>query len=157
MWSFAPNSNLFTHVKRWEIVQEGFVSWESGGRYQYEKMFCWEPEGRCHHRVCTAIIPFSFSREHLWILIAPFWLFTHECKKIRNHTGRFCQLRARRALSLWKDVPLRTTCNWRFCLRFAVWQNLQFQNFEKIYYDCKLWRLALYNSDPHHLIFKIQT
>ena len=32
-------------------------------------MFRWEPEGRYRHRLCTAIAPFWFSTEHLWILI----------------------------------------------------------------------------------------
>ena len=37
-------------------------------------MFRWEPEGRYHHRLFTAIAPFWFSTEHLWRLIAPLWL-----------------------------------------------------------------------------------
>ena len=39
-------------------------------------MFCWEPEEHYHHRLCTVIVPFWFSTEHLWILIVPFWLST---------------------------------------------------------------------------------
>ena len=27
-----------------------------------------------HHRLCTAITPFWFSRKHCWIVITPFWL-----------------------------------------------------------------------------------
>ena len=42
--------------------------------YHYSKMFRWEPEGRYHHRLCTAIAPFWFSTEHVWLVIAPFWL-----------------------------------------------------------------------------------
>ena len=43
-------------------------------------MFLWEPaEGRCCHCLCTAIVPrFWFSTEHLWILVAPFWLLTDD-------------------------------------------------------------------------------
>ena len=33
------------------------------------KMFHWEPEGRYRHTPCTAIAPFWFSMEHLWIAI----------------------------------------------------------------------------------------
>ena len=33
-----------------------------------------KPEGRYHHRHCTVTVPFWFSIEHPWILIAPFWL-----------------------------------------------------------------------------------
>ena len=54
------------------------VSWEPERRYQYSKMFRWEPEGRYRHRHCTAIAPFWFSTECLWILIAPFWLSTDD-------------------------------------------------------------------------------
>ena len=39
-------------------------------------MFHWEPEGRYRHRHCTAIAPFWFSTEHLWIVIATFLLST---------------------------------------------------------------------------------
>ena len=44
----------------------------------YSKMFHWEPEGCYHHRLCTAIVPFWFSMEHLWISMAPFWLSTDD-------------------------------------------------------------------------------
>ena len=44
------------------------------GRYHFSKMFCWESEGRCDHRICTPIVPFWYSTENLWILIVPFWL-----------------------------------------------------------------------------------
>ena len=48
-------------------------------------MFCWEPEGRYHHRLCTAIVAFWFSTEHPWIMIMPFWLYYAyvSCVKIR--------------------------------------------------------------------------
>ena len=41
-------------------------------------MFCWEPEGRYHHRLCTEIAPLWFSMEHLWTAITPFWLSTDD-------------------------------------------------------------------------------
>ena len=37
-------------------------------------MFHWEPEGRDYCTMSMAIAPLSFSIEHLWIMIAPFWL-----------------------------------------------------------------------------------
>ena len=37
-----------------------------------------KPEGGYHHRLCTAIAPFWFSTEHLWILMVPFWLSTDD-------------------------------------------------------------------------------
>ena len=44
------------------------VRWDPEGRYHYSKMSHWEPEGCYHRRLCTAIAPFWFSTEHLWIL-----------------------------------------------------------------------------------------
>ena len=38
----------------------------------------WEPEGHYHHRLCTVIMPFWFSMEHLSILIGPLWLSTDD-------------------------------------------------------------------------------
>ena len=55
---------------------EYFVGWESEGRYQSSKMFCWEPERRYCCTNSMVIAPFWFSTEHLWIVIAPFWLST---------------------------------------------------------------------------------
>ena len=54
------------------------VSLEPERRYHYPKMFRWEPEGRYRHRLCTAIAPFWFSMDYLWILIVPFWLSTDD-------------------------------------------------------------------------------
>ena len=55
-----------------------YRSWEAEGRYHYSKMFHWEPEGHYRHRHCTLIVLFWFIPEHLWILIAPFWLSTDD-------------------------------------------------------------------------------
>ena len=41
-------------------------------------MFCWEPEGRSCHRLCTPIAQFCFLTEHRWIVITPFWLSTDD-------------------------------------------------------------------------------
>ena len=41
-------------------------------------MFHWEPEGHYHCTMSTAIAPFWFSMEHLWIVIAPLWLSTDD-------------------------------------------------------------------------------
>ena len=40
--------------------------------------FRWEPEGRYRCTKSTAIAPFSFSTEHRWIIITPFWLSTDD-------------------------------------------------------------------------------
>ena len=66
------------------------VSWEPEGRYCRSKMFCWEPEGRYCHWLCTAIVSFWFSMEHLWAAITPFWLSTDDMQIIMQprHHGR---------------------------------------------------------------------
>ena len=51
------------------------------GRYHYSKMLRWKPEGRYRYRHCTVIEAFWFSTEHLWMLIAPFWLSTDDMVK----------------------------------------------------------------------------
>ena len=61
-------------------------------------MFRWEPEGRYRHRIFTAVAPFWFSTAHLWMLIAPFWLVFIFTWSVESQG----------ALSLFKDVPLRT-------------------------------------------------
>ena len=66
--------------------------------YHYSKMFRWEPEGRYRHRIFTAVAPFWFSTAHLWMLIAPFWLVFIFTWSVESQG----------ALSLFKDVPLRT-------------------------------------------------
>ena len=38
----------------------------------------WEQEGHYCHILCTAIVPFWFSMEHLWAVITPFWLSTDD-------------------------------------------------------------------------------
>ena len=65
---YTPTCNSLTHI----------VSWEPEWRYPYWHVFRWEPEGRYRHRHCTAIVSFWFSTEHLWIMIAPFWLSTDD-------------------------------------------------------------------------------
>ena len=69
IWIYLIDRNRLHFIQKLYIV-----SWEPEGRYQYSKMFRWEPEG---HFCCTksmVIVPFWFSMEHLWIVIASFWL-----------------------------------------------------------------------------------
>ena len=69
MWSISfQNQKIMTYT----------VSSALEGRYQYSKMFCWEPEGRyrCSMYMYMAIALFWCSTEHLWIVIAPFWLWS---------------------------------------------------------------------------------
>ena len=75
---FTNDKTIYFPINFFIIFQRvpNIVSWESEGHYQYSGMFCWEPEG-CY--CCTksmVIVPFWFSKEHLWIVIAPFWLLT---------------------------------------------------------------------------------
>ena len=53
------------------------VSWEQE-RYQYSKMFHWEPEGRYRCTKAMVMVPFWFSMEHLWTVIAPFYFSTDD-------------------------------------------------------------------------------
>ena len=52
-------------------------------------MFRWKPEGRYRHRLCTAILPFWFSTEHLWTSLTPFWLSVDDiwCTKGKTHNA----------------------------------------------------------------------
>ena len=122
-------SNIYSYPEVWRWSQIPFhywtiplslnwhvVSWEPEGRYCNSKMFRWETQGR-YRCVYGNLAPFWFSTEHLWIAITPFWLSTDDvcapslslqvqCTCITAQW--YCLLRARRAITLFKDVPLRT-------------------------------------------------
>ena len=87
---FIAKSNRLQQVKKiirkcdtlW-VITSNIVSWEPEGCYCRSKMFHWEPEGRYCHWLCTAIAPFWFSTEHLWVchnaLLALNWQYTPWC------------------------------------------------------------------------------
>ena len=81
------------------------VTWEPERRYQYSKMFhvlkIWEPEGCYRCTMSMAITPIWFSTEHLWVVIAPFWLSTDDM--------RF----ANQSLAWWLSQPLCTEHDFR--------------------------------------------
>ena len=52
-------------------------------------MFRWEPEGRYFHKLCTALAPFWFSTEHLWMMIMPFWLSTDDIHPSKKSNADF--------------------------------------------------------------------
>ena len=51
------------------------ISWKSEGHCYYSKIFCWEPEGRYHHRLCTCNSTLLVLKWNIVeISIVPFWL-----------------------------------------------------------------------------------
>ena len=118
---FSPS--MFTCFYDWTFLRNFLVcivSWEPEGHYHYSMIFRWEPEVCYSHRLCTVIVPFWFLTEHHW-MITPFWLSkTTLSSMYRRHTSNIsfnlnvhsivinCQLRAKWALSIFNNVPLRT-------------------------------------------------
>ena len=111
------------------------VSWEPEGCYCSSKMFHWEPGGRYHHRLCTAIVAFWFSMEHLWIAIMPFWLSADNIYPKTNfckcYCRELCSLKVKLCVFSWehcfsvfptRHVP-KWSRTWRSRLRqsSAVW------------------------------------
>ena len=62
----------FCNVSICDIVC--IISYNCRGCVHCSTMFCWEPEGRFFHWLCTAVAPFWFATDQRWIVILPFWL-----------------------------------------------------------------------------------
>ena len=58
-----PTITVFTHLFQFNKPE-----------FELSIIVSWEPEGRYRHWLCTAIEPFWFSTEHLWVAVTPFWL-----------------------------------------------------------------------------------
>ena len=65
IWSYLTSTCTYVQSPVTADLQK------SGGR---TKKISWEPEGYYCQRLCTAVVPFWFPVEHLWIALMPFWL-----------------------------------------------------------------------------------
>ena len=98
------------------LSTDDIVSWEPEGHYHYSMIFHWEPEGRYGCTKSMVIAPFSFSMEHHWIMIMPFWLSTDDIKEShKSHIGRFFFLQSKVE---WKvAIPMQL---WDLCGNYKV-------------------------------------
>ena len=98
-------------------------------------VFHWEPEGCYCHILCTAILPFWFSMEHLWTALMPFWLsnddlwiwIIHTCSvDIQNMYRFIIQINSLAGLILQCAVAfsLVSVCSWNnlvLIISFELW------------------------------------
>ena len=108
IWAFYVMTYSCTSRERSAYITSSVESQK--GVIAAQRCFRWEPEGRYCCTKSMAIAPFWFSTEHCWSAITALlalnwrhlWIY-HSSDFLTNR-----QLRDRRALTLIKDVPLRT-------------------------------------------------